>query len=399
MGLWQQCYYLLKRNAWMKWRSRGQTIQEVLWPIYFVAILAVIRLTTQPDTLNEIDSFGTRDINATFPLPQNHNVVQIGYYPSRAIHMRAMSEVRRSLSRFSGREFALVQANSTDDLASMYARKKVYVGVVFNEGALNNYTIRVPPNLIADTNKLKAEESNCRKADLNYSPYSTPTQCPAYSYITSGFTALQVALDMAIFKVGLNTSQVLDVETEMFPKTEYPPNIQYLQSIISIYLVLAFSPMVNFLMVNLVTEKEKKIKEGMKMMGLSDSAFWLSWFITYGIIMLATVLFTSIISVLAIFQHSNFLVLFLMYLGYGLSVISFSFMLTPFFSKALVAGAIGSMMTVVFSVFVLLAVYTDVSSDVQWILSVLSPAAFGFGLVKVIGSESRTDQCSVLSDK
>lgn len=33
----------------------------------------------------------------------------------------------------------------------------------------------------------------------------------------------------------------------------------------------------------MLSEKEKKIREGMKMMGMSNSSFYLSWIITYSI--------------------------------------------------------------------------------------------------------------------
>ena len=386
MGVWQQCFYLLKRNAWIKWRNRRQSIHELLWPVYFVAILALIRLSVKPETLDEISSFPTQTADADFA--GDGDVVYVGYHPHDTQHQRVMNDVRTSLTRFSKQEFGFIPASSPDALTTLYNSKNISIGVIFGNDSLNNYTIRVAPNLIADTNKLTTEQTACRKSNLSdYSIYATQFNCPAYSYITSGFTALQVSIDMAIISVASNQSlSSVDtiVDTEMFPKNEYPPNIQYLQTIVPLYLVLAFSPLVNFLVVNLVTEKEKKIKEGMKMMGLSDIAFWLSWFITYGIIMLFTVLITSVISALAILRNSQFFIIFLMYFGYGFSVISFSFMLTPFFKKAVVAGAIGSFASVIFSVLALLAVYLDVSSQVQWILSLLSPAAFGFGIVQVI---------------
>ena len=391
MSVWQQCYYLLKRNAWMKRRNARQSIQELLWPVYFVAIMAAIRLSVKPETLKEIQSFaGRQDIN-TFP--SQNSTVHIGFYPgNHSGCVQVMNEVRTSLTRFiNTTHFELLPVNkSSDELANLHTQGRVFVGVIFNPRSLNDYTIRFPASLMADTNDKTAEQGKCRKADLNYNPYVAPNECPAYSYITSGFTALQVSLDMAIIDVTNSGTVGFDdvdeaVKTQMFPKSEYPPNIQYLQSTISIYMVWGFSPMVNFLLVNLVTEKEKKIKEGMKMMGLSDMAFWLSWFITYGIIMLVTVLITAVISVLAILPNSNFFIVFIMYLGYGLSVISFSFMLTPFFNKAVVAGAIGSFSSVLFSVLALVAVYLDLSPGVQWVLSLLSPTAFGFGLVQVIG--------------
>lgn len=53
------------------------------------------------------------------------------------------------------------------------------------------------------------------------------------------------------------------VEVQKFP-----------HALISIYLVLAFTPFVSFLIVNVAAEKERRLKDTMTMMGLYDSAFW-----------------------------------------------------------------------------------------------------------------------------
>lgn len=56
------------------------------------------------------------------------------------------------------------------------------------------------------------------------------------------------------------------VEVQTFP-----------HALISIYLVLAFTPFVSFLIVNVAAEKERHLKDTMTMMGLYDSAFWSVW--------------------------------------------------------------------------------------------------------------------------
>lgn len=53
------------------------------------------------------------------------------------------------------------------------------------------------------------------------------------------------------------------VEVQKFP-----------HALISIYLVLAFTPFVSFLIVNVAAEKEHRLKDTMSMMGLYDTAFW-----------------------------------------------------------------------------------------------------------------------------
>lgn len=44
--------------------------------------------------------------------------------------------------------------------------------------------------------------------------------------------------------------------------------------VIPLYMVLALSQFITYLLILIVGEKENKIKEGMKIMGLTDSVFW-----------------------------------------------------------------------------------------------------------------------------
>lgn len=66
----------------------------------------------------------------------------------------------------------------------------------------------------------------------------------------------------------------MDVNVQLMPKNKYTSDLTYLQTVASIYFVMAYSFFINFLTINLVAEKEKKIREGMFMMGLRNSVFW-----------------------------------------------------------------------------------------------------------------------------
>ena len=74
---------------------------------------------------------------------------------------------------------------------------------------------------------------------------------------------------------------------KMFPKAEYETPLDYLKNVVGIYLVVAFAPFISALLIYVVGEKENKIKESMKIMGLNMSVFWLSWFITYAVVIIA----------------------------------------------------------------------------------------------------------------
>lgn len=61
---------------------------------------------------------------------------------------------------------------------------------------------------------------------------------------------------------------------QKIPKFEFTASFEALQTLASIYLVMAYSPFITFLTIALVHEKERKIKEAMRMMGMRDTAFW-----------------------------------------------------------------------------------------------------------------------------
>ena len=82
-----------------------------------------------------------------------------------------------------------------------------------------------------------------------------------------------------------------------------------------------------------VEEKEKKIKESMRMVGLRGSVFWLSWFVVYSGMVLIVSIFGTIIMHFIVLNQSNFLVLFILILEFGLSMIMFAFIMTTLFSK------------------------------------------------------------------
>jgi ATP-binding cassette subfamily A (ABC1) protein 5 len=54
-------------------------------------------------------------------------------------------------------------------------------------------------------------------------------------------------------------------------------------------------------------------------------------------VLFLTVVSSILLFTLRVFQHTNFLLIFLLILLYGLSIIMFGFMLTPFFDKARVS--------------------------------------------------------------
>jgi len=71
----------------------------------------------------------------------------------------------------------------------------------------------------------------------------------------------------------------------------------------------------------LLFEKEKKIREGMKMMGMTNTSFYSSWVITYAIIYAFISLIMTLILKAQIFVKSNFFLIFLVIWFFGVVLI------------------------------------------------------------------------------
>ncbi|KAK8703148.1 hypothetical protein V6N13_021477 [Hibiscus sabdariffa] len=87
----------------------------------------------------------------------------------------------------------------------------------------------------------------------------------------------------------------------------------------------------------LVTEKELKLRQAMTIMGLLDSAYWLSWLTWEGFMTLFSSLFIVLFGMMFqfdFFLNNSFAVLFFVFFLFQLNMVGFAFMLSSFISKS-----------------------------------------------------------------
>jgi hypothetical protein len=72
------------------------------------------------------------------------------------------------------------------------------------------------------------------------------------------------------------------------------------------------------------------LREGMKMMGLKDSTYYLAWFILFFMISSVTSLIVSLITCLQLFKNLDFLLLFMFFLFYSQTLLGISFIVVAF---------------------------------------------------------------------
>ncbi|GFO27735.1 ATP-binding cassette sub-family a member 3 [Plakobranchus ocellatus] len=135
-----------------------------------------------------------------------------------------------------------------------------------------------------------------------------------------------------------------------YPPYFYDPMIEVLQSFLPHFLILSFILSIIINTKYLVYEKESKLKESMKLMGLQASVHWLSWFITFAIYLIPSLAIYALLLSLDTGYHGRVLpktdptVFFAFLLCYGIALITFSFMVSTFVQTANVGAALGGIL-------------------------------------------------------
>lgn len=101
----------------------------------------------------------------------------------------------------------------------------------------------------------------------------------------------------------------------------------------------AFFLFVQRIMIQITYEKSNRLQEAMKMMGMMEPAYWISYFISEGIIIGFMMAFMSaVVAGGALFNDGNFGEVLGMLLVYCLSLVPFCFFLSVFFDTPQSAG-------------------------------------------------------------
>ena len=282
--------------------------------------------------------------------------------------------------------------NDDTEMVNEYRRNRqaYYAGIVFeNTTSQENevaYAIRYPYHKAPYTNGQKRSERDCYQAD-------GLGDCNANDFVRSGFLTLQAVVDEAILKwwrreggwpISPNWTipGVDSWSVEMMPLDFLEANTIAIAFFVPLFLPLTATSFVNSLLVNLVTEKEKKIKDSMRVMGMMESAFWFSWGIVYWIV---SILF-SIVAIIFLagssFFRGDISIVFVLILLYFWSTVSFSFFLSAFMKKAKTAGSLGGFVVFILG-FLFLALYIpfmigsfESTSFIHYIAGLLPPLAF-----------------------
>uniref|UniRef100_A0A7N8YKG0 P-type phospholipid transporter n=1 Tax=Mastacembelus armatus TaxID=205130 RepID=A0A7N8YKG0_9TELE len=253
--------------------------------------------------------------------------------------------------------------------------QRFWAGIVFPDIAhtnstdlpLNvNYKIRMDIDNVERTNKIK---------DGYWDPGPRADPFEDLRYIWGGFSYLQDVIEQGIIRAITGTKERTGIYIQQMPYPCYVDDIflRVMSRSMPLFMTLAWMYSVAIIIKGVVYEKEARLKETMRIMGLNNGILWLSWFISS--------LIPLLISMGNLLPYSDSGVVFLFLGSFGVVTIMQCFLISTLFSRANLAAACGGIIYfTLYLPYVLCVAWQDyVGFGAKVVVSLLSPVAFGFG--------------------
>eukprot|EP00058_Branchiostoma_floridae_P014634 XP_002600122.1 hypothetical protein BRAFLDRAFT_66631 [Branchiostoma floridae] len=260
----------------------------------------------------------------------------------------------------------------------------VFASVVFN---VTNTTGQLPAHMVF---KIRQNASFTQKTTQIRRKYWRPNPNHGHElYYQFGFIWIQDMIERALINVVVGHDVVEPgsyVHEFPYPCFMADDFLFMIEHMMPLCMTISWVYTVAMLVQNIVYEKEQRLKEVMKMMGLNNAVHWVAWFITSFLQMSLTGTFLMLILQYSqILTYSNPWITFLFIELYIVATISFSFFVSVLYSKAKVAAACGGIIYFLSYVpYMYVAIREEVANDKitaveKSIACLMSTTAFGLG--------------------
>ncbi|XP_056409469.1 ATP-binding cassette sub-family A member 10-like [Hyla sarda] len=149
---------------------------------------------------------------------------------------------------------------------------------------------------------------------------------------------------------------------------------------------LSYATLLYILLTN-ITKERNELKEIMRMMGLRDSAYWLSWGLLYAVYVLILANLITLLVGITVFLRSSYGVILLLFVLYGISMISFTFMLCSLLRTSEYTVTIDSITALILCILSLLPLLRVLPMPLEIFLCILPPFAFSLGITESVHME------------
>lgn len=371
-SVYQQTQALLCKNLLKKWRMKRENLLEWGFLILLALHMCILSHLNQnvhfpgmpPQNLGRVDKY-------------NRSFMDVVYTPVSNLTQQIMNTTAFAPVMKGRRIIGVPDEKSMDEI--MLDTFSYSVGVIFNDSF--SYKLKFYRRYYVPILKEDFFTAYCRRTNIN------DFSCALEKYWKGGFVPLQAAINAAIIQTAANHYVMEELMSVTAVNMKTPPFIfkENLQNEMFIfYCLLYFSPFLYFLSLN-VTRERKKYKDLMNLMGLQDSAFWLSWGLIYAaFIFVASIIITVIITSTEIIILTGFTVIFTLFFLYGLSLIALVFLMTVLLKKTFLTSLLVFLLTLFWGSVGFTAFHQQLPSPLKWVFSICSPFAFSAGLNQII---------------
>uniref|UniRef100_A0A8C7TVL3 P-type phospholipid transporter n=1 Tax=Oncorhynchus mykiss TaxID=8022 RepID=A0A8C7TVL3_ONCMY len=261
--------------------------------------------------------------------------------------------------------------------------RKFWAGIVFPDieansselPAIVNYKIRMDIDNVERTNKIK---------DGYWDPGPRADPFEDLRYIWGGFSYLQDIIEHSIITVVTGAKEKTGVYIQQMPYPCYVDDIflRVMSRSMPLFMTLAWMYSVAIIIKSVVYEKEARLKETMRIMGLDNGILWFSWFISSLIpLLISASLLVVLLKMGNLLPYSDPGVIFLFLGSFAVVTIMQCFLISTMFARANLAAACGGIIYfTLYLPYVLCVAWQDyVGFGAKIVASLLSPVAFGFG--------------------
>ncbi|KAL8202962.1 UNVERIFIED_CONTAM: ATP-binding cassette sub- A member 1 [Gekko kuhli] len=262
-------------------------------------------------------------------------------------------------------------------------QRRFWAGIVFPEIAPGSsslphhvkYKIRMDIDNVERTNKIK---------DGFWDPGPRADPFEDMRYVWGGFAYLQDVVEQAIIRAVTGTEKKTGVYVQQMPYPCYVDDtfLHVMSRSMPLFMTLAWIYSVAMIIKGIVYEKEARLKETMRIMGLDNGILWLSWFISSLIpLLLSAGLLVLILKNGNLLPYSDPSVVFVFLSIFAVVTILQCFLISTLFSRANMAAACGGIIYfTLYLPYVLCVAWQDyIGFPLKIFASLLSPVAFGFG--------------------
>ncbi|XP_061178877.1 phospholipid-transporting ATPase ABCA3-like [Saccostrea echinata] len=382
-GLFTQFLLLSWKNILLQRRKICVTIFEIILPLAFPVLLIIIR---------NLADYNFETVEAkTYEkerLSFGYTYSTILYVPNTTLIESILNNSQKIMKGFES-EADLLEYLRRSDNDYGYGSYGT-TGIVFDPS--HSYESGLP-EVITYSVRMSGEWKTEEKfADKSFNPG------PAWedNYIGWGFLGIKQSIDAAIIKYFNSTLNLMDISMQRMP---YPPYLknslgQFIRISVSTTTVLGLILSALQLTKEIVYDREKKLKETMRMMGLSSFVYWFSWFFKGFIYLIITFAITVLIfqaGTNKMFEFSSSSLIFFFYLSYAVSVVSYCFLFSTFFNKANTASYFAGFFffATIIPNFALDSKYENMTRSQKMALCLINNMAMAFGFTSASEYEVR----------